>query len=293
MNKKILLTGNRGFIGSHLEKRLLNLGYQVRGFDIKNNATEDIRNKDSVESVFEKFRPEIVVHLAAMTGVKDSLIYPEQYFSTNIIGTYNLLSAARNYKVVNFIAASSTSVYGKLGEKGDLLKEDMVCDHQLSPYGVSKKAVELLCKMFSDLPTIVVRPLAVYGENSRKDLVIYKLIEAGLTGKTFYKFGDGSSTRAYAHIDDFNDGIIKLIDYKPEDNFEIFNLPGKEPIKLNYLIQIIQEEFPSINLVETAPDPAEVPHAVSDFSKARAKIGYNPTRDFKTEIKKLCQIYKK
>jgi len=290
---KILLTGNKGFIGCHLDKKLVGLGYEVRGFDIKNHPTEDIRNEKAVENIFEDFKPDIVVHLAAMTGVRNSLLYPQEYFATNIGGTYNLLSVARDHKVANFIMTSSTSVYGKLGEKGDLLKEDMFCDYQLSPYGVSKKAAELLCKMFFDLPTIVIRPLAVYGENGRKDLVIYKLIEAGLTGKPFYKYGDGSSTRAYTHVEDFNEGIVKMINYKPEDNFEIFNFPGKESIALNYLIEIIKEEFPSINIIETEIDPADVPHATSDLSKAKTKIGYNPTRDFKTEVKKLCQIYKK
>ncbi|MFA5349133.1 MAG: NAD-dependent epimerase/dehydratase family protein [Candidatus Paceibacterota bacterium] len=289
---KILLTGNKGFIGSHLEKKLIASGHNIKGFDIKNNPAEDIRNEKAVDKAFEDFKPDIVIHLAAMTGVRNSLLYPQQYFETNICGTYNLLNSSRKNGISNFIMTSSTSVYGKLGEKGDILKEDMNCDYQLSPYGVSKRATELVCKLFSDIPTIIIRPLAVYGENGRKDLVIYKLIEAGLQNHPFYKYGDGSSTRAYTHVDDFNDGILKVLNYKPDDNFEIFNFSGGTPITLNRLISIAKVEFPSLEIKEAPIDPADVSHAVSDFSKAKKKLGYNPYRDFETEVKKLCQIYK-
>jgi len=277
---KILLTGNSGFIGTHLEKKLKELGYDVKGYDLKDGY--DIRNEAQVEDVMKNFLPDIIIHLAALTGVRKSLEMPKEYFETNITGTFYLLKAAQKYGVKNFLSASSSSVYGD----SDIMREDIVCEHQLSPYAVSKKAGELLCKM-SNVSTIVFRPFTVYGENGRKDMAIYKLIKAGKEGTVFQKYGEDSS-RGYTNVHDLVDGIVKLIDYKPEDNFEIFNLGGNEVVKLDDLINIVRGEFPKLKVETVERNKADTQHNAADISKAES-IGYKPVRDFRTEIIKLCK----
>jgi len=279
--KRILVTGNRGFIGTHLESKLKELGYEVKGYDLKDGL--DIRNQTQVDKVIKNFVPQVIIHLAALTGVRKSVDMPKDYFETNITGTLYLLKAAQKYGVKNFLSASSSSVYGD----SDIMKEDVVCEHQLSPYAVSKKTGELLCKMF-DLSTIVFRPFTVYGENGRKDMAIYKLIKAGREGRTFQKYGEGSS-RGYTNVHDLVDGIVKLIDCKPEDNFEIFNLGGNEVIKLDDLINIVRGEFPKLKVEIVERNKADNKHNAADISKAESKIGYKPVRDFRTEIIKLCK----
>jgi len=283
---RILITGDKGFIGSHLRRKLEELKYEVSGFDIRRHPTEDMRNRMAVNQAFANFSPDIVIHLAALAGVRQSELYPELYLETNIIGTFNLLLAARRYKVKKFLFASSSSVYG---DRSEALREDMICDNPLSLYAYTKIAGELLCKYFYDVPTIVFRPFTVYGENGRKDMVVYKLIEAGLTGKTFFKYGDGSSTRGYTNVHDLVDGIVRLMDYKVDSNFEVFNLGGQEVVRLNDLIKIVKEQFPKLKVVQVPRNRVDVKHSFADISKAKSKVGFNPKRRFEKEIRKLCK----
>ena len=290
MKKRILLTGSDGFIGKYLKEELRNLGFYVKGIDIKNGEFEDIRYKVEVRRIFDIYKPDIVIHLAALTGVRGSLINPQDYFSTNITGTYNLLEVARNRGVKNFLFASSSSVYGN---QKNPLKENMICDNQLSPYAVSKKAGELLCKMFTNLPTVVFRPFTVYGtdiKRMRKDMIIYKLISAAKNKRVFEKYGDGNSTRGYTNVYDLVNGIIKLIDYKPKDNYEEFNLGGTEEIKLNDLIDIVRESFPDLKVKQIIRQQVDVLHNLADISKAKKKVEFDPIMNFRKEIKKLCSI---
>jgi len=285
---KILLTGNKGFIGRHLERRLKKDGHIVQGFDLKDGM--DIRNKHQIERTFKTFQPEVVIHLAALTGVRDSLKHPQSYFITNVVGTCNLLEVCKQWKTKKFLFASSSSVYG---EQKCPLKEQDVYSFPFSPYGISKTTGEMLCRLFKDyFPVIVFRPFTVYGEEGRKDMVLGKLITAGLTGKTFFKYGDGNSTRGYTNVHDLVDGIVKLLDYEPEDNFEIFNLGGQEVIRLNDLIDIVKQEFPNLRVKQIARHPADVLHSFADITKAKQKVGFNPTRKFEEEIKKICEISK-
>jgi len=285
---KIIITGSDGFIGRVLFKRLKELGYDVCGMDIKNDAIlDDIRKENNVECVLKNAKPDIVIHLAALAGVRKSLEIPDQYFETNITGTYWLLKWALRTGVKKFLFASSSSVYGN---EVSPLSETMECNSQMSPYAVSKKGAEMVCRMFSaKIPVIVFRPFTVYGENGREDMVVRKLIEAGRKGTEFVKYGDGRSARGYTHVDDLADGIIKLIDYEPKDNFATFNLGGSEVITLNKLIKIVKSKYPNLKVREVPMPEVDVRYSYADIRKADKKVGWKPRHKFKNEIIKLCQ----
>jgi len=294
---EILITGHKGYIGSHLVPKLKKLGYDVYGADIKDGEKFDIREEGSVIGMIKTQSvdsesiesPDIIIHLAARTGVRDSILEPEDYFRTNITGTYLLLKYATEYNVKKVLVASSSSVYGNSVPP---LNEEMRCDSQLSPYAVSKRASELVCKLFPKLEIVVFRPFTVYGgdfNKMRKDMVVYKLINAARNNEVFEKYGKGDSIRGYTHIDDLCDGIIKLIDYKPKNNFEIFNLGGVEKIRLNDLIDIVKEEYPDLKVKQVPMPPLDVYQSWADISKAKKLLGWSPKRNFKEEIKKLCQ----
>lgn len=285
---KILLTGDKGFIGTHLKEKLKKLEHEVYGFDIKTSPLEDVRSIFKVMNVFNKVKPEIVIHLAALTGVRESVKNSQDYFETNVTGTSYVIERAKRCNVRKFLFASSSSVYG---EQQPPLRENMICDCQLSPYAFSKKSGELICKSMTgkEMSIVVFRPFTVYGENGREDMVISKIIKAGKTGKVFYKYGDGNSSRGYTNVHDLVDGIVKLIDYEPQDNFEIFNLGGQEVIKLNDLIEIVKSEFPNLKVEETRRNLVDVVDSFADISKAKRLLDWEPKRNFIVEIKKLCQ----
>lgn len=284
---RILLTGNKGFIGTHLWKKLSDLGYDLVGCDIKASDTEDIRDRKRLNSLFRENKFDTVIHLAALTGVRKSLEVPQDYFETNITGTYYLLKYAQKYGVKKFLSASSSSVYGDKIERE--LREDMICDDQLSPYAVSKKSGELLCRMFKDLPTIVFRPFTVYGSNGRKDMVVRKMIAAARDKKVFEIYGNGEATRGYTHVDDITNGIIRLIDYEPEDNFEIFNIGGSEDISVNTLVNIVKSRYPDLQLKRAEEFSADTKHTFADIGRMKAKVNWQPNKKFEEEILRLCE----
>lgn len=284
---KILITGSSGFIGSNLVKKLESLGHEVSNMDIQTSSVEDITYLPSVGFYLKKYKPEIIIHLAALAGVRKSLDEPDKYFETNITGTYNVLLGATEHQVKKVLVASSSSVYGN---QESPLREDMICDNQISPYAISKKGTELVCRYFSKLiPVTIFRPFTVYGKDGRNDMVIGKLIDAGKNNKEFIKYGNGESSRGYTHIDDLTDGIIKLLDYTPDDNFEIFNLGGNEVVSLNELITIIKTRFPLLKIKEMPMPEVDVERNYADIGKAFNKVGWKPIKIFKEEILKLCQ----
>lgn len=291
---RIFLTGSVGFIGSHLYK-ILRENHKVKGFDLKVRACfngrvtrQDIRDESLVLEEMQKFKPNIVIHLAALTGVRNSLKNPQEYYETNITGTHNVLQSAVDCGVKKVLIASSSSVYG---EDDRPLDERMECNYQLSPYAVSKKSVEMVCQYFGRwIPITIFRPFTVYGgkEGGRRDQVMYKLIKAAKNKTKFEMYGDGTSSRGYTHIDDLIDGIIKLIDYNP-NWCETFNLGGQEEIKLMELISIIRQEFGAFPVKRIERQFADVKNSIANINKAKNLLGWRPTRNFKEEIIKICQ----
>ncbi len=282
---RILITGDMGFIGTHLSKHLVSLGYEVFGMDIKKGTQDDIRLVENVRAVFEEVKPEVVIHLAALAGVRNSLTIPQKYFETNVTGTYWVLLFAQQYKAKTLVASSS-SVYG---EGGVGIKEDMPCNHQLSPYAVSKKAMEMVCRYFGDnMPVIVFRPFTVYGENGRQDMVIGKMKKALQENTEFEQFGDGSSSRGYTNVHDLCEGIEALVKYPmQEKGFEIFNVGGNAEITLETLINIFKSKYPELKVKEVPKLSVDPQRNMADLTKMKEKTGWQPKRNFREELLKI------
>src|SRR3990167_11551499 len=319
-NKKILVTGFGGFIGSHLTEKLLNDGYVVIGIDefndyydpkikernislFKNNKNfffnkVDIRDKNSVNEIFARHKPEIVIHLAARAGVRPSLQQPVLYEEVNVLGTLNLLEAAKNNNCKKFIFGSSSSVYGEC--KNIPFKETEVELKPISPYGVSKLTGEKYCYTYSYLykiPIICLRFFTVYGPRQRPDLAIYKFTNLICEGEKLPVFGDGTKQRDFTYIDDTVDGIIKALSWLNDGalpKYEIFNLGESQTASVNKLIKLIEDSSGIKASSETFPDVAgDVDITFADISKAKEILGYDPKIKIAEGIPEFVKWYKK
>ena len=309
----ILVTGGAGFIGSHLVERLLQEGYEVLCLDNFNDYYDpklkernisaalkqpnftlvrgDILDEGLLQDIFEKYRIEKIVHLAALAGVRPSLVAPMRYVEVDIKGTVNLLEAAREHAVKQFIFGSSSSVYG-INKKVPFSEEDPT-ELQASPYATAKKAGELYCRTYHHLyriPTTILRFFTVYGPRQRPDMAIHKFTRLMLAGKPVPMFGDGSSARDYTYIDDCIDGIMAALE-KPFD-FEIFNLGNSSAVQLRELIELIGRKLGVEPQIERLPEqPGDVPVTYADISKARALLGYNPKVTLEEGIERFIKWY--
>jgi len=313
--KTILVTGGAGFIGSNLCDTLLTEGWKVINIDnfndfynplikwnnIKNSLTNknyklyvgDIRDRRLLEQVFKENKIDYVVHLAALAGVRTSLLNPLDYVDVDIGGTVNLLEVSKDFSIRKFIFGSSSSVYGL--SKEIPFVEGAVPDLQISPYAVAKRAAELYCSSYSYLYGIsigVLRFFTVYGPRQRPEMAIHKFTRLIDKGDKVPIFGDGRSKRDYTYVGDIVDGIIKAIiaDY----NFEIFNLGGGHLIELLDLVTIISKKLGKKADIEFLPEQkGDVPLTFADISKAKNMLGYNPSTNIEEGIDKFLDWYLK
>ena len=316
--KTYLVTGSAGFIGSSLTEKLLELGNKVIGVDnfcdfydprIKESNVMvfsssdmyklykvDIRSKEDIARVFAENDIDVVVHLAAMAGVRPSIENPVLYQEVNCMGTQNILEAMKGKGISKLIMASSSSVYGNCKEVP--FREDMVVDFAISPYAATKKANEVMTHVYHKLfnmNVIMLRFFTVYGPKQRPDLAINKFTRLMLKGETIPMFGDGTSSRDYTYIDDIVDGILKSCRYVEEnkDVYEILNLGNSSPISLKEMINTIGKVVgmqPSINVLPM--QPGDVERTYADISKAKNLIGYEPRTSFEDGIRKFVDWYK-
>ncbi len=312
----ILITGGAGFIGSHLVERLLEAKNEVVCLDDFNDfydqaikrknikqsldlqsytlVEEDIRNQEAVEALFRKHEFQEVIHLAARAGVRPSLQQPELYYTVNVNGTLNLLEASRKHGVQKFIFGSSSSVYG-INSSVPFCEDDQI-NRQISPYGATKAAGELLCHVYSHLYNIKIvclRFFTVYGARQRPDLAIHKFARLISEGKPIPIFGEGTSKRDYTYVDDIIQGILKSM-HDRQENFEIFNLGESQTVELNYLISLIEQAMGKKARRETHPlQPGDVPITYADLSRSRKVLGYNPETPIEAGIPKFIQWFEK
>ncbi|CAB1252960.1 Epimerase domain-containing protein [Clostridiaceae bacterium BL-3] len=309
----ILVTGGSGFIGSNLCDRLLNLGYKLINIDnfndyyaseIKEKNIEtalkndnytlyrgDILDRDLVNRIFAENDIELVIHLAAMAGVRNSLKDPLEYVDIDIKGTVNLLQVCAERGVKKFIEASSSSVYG-VNSKLPFSENDSV-DLQISPYAAAKRAAELFCSTYTRLygmSTACLRFFTVYGPRQRPEMAIHVFTKNIDEGKPINMFGDGSSKRDYTYIDDIVDGIASLIDKNFE--FEIFNFGSSKIISLYDLIKIIEDVVGKKAIINRMDmQKGDVPITYADISRAKKFIGYNPRVNIRQGIEKFYDWY--
>ena len=312
-----LITGGAGFIGSTLTERLLKEGNVVVTIDnfcdyydpkIKEDNIKkfidnpnyklyrgDIRNIENVKKVFDENNIDVIVHLAAMAGVRPSIENPLLYQEVNGIGTQNILEEAKLHNVKSLVMASSSSVYGNCREVP--FKEDMIVDYAISPYAATKKANEVMAHVYHKLNgmnIIMLRFFTVYGPKQRPDLAINKFTRLMLDGKEIPMYGDGSTSRDYTYVDDIVDGICKSCDYVMNNNdvYEIINLGSNNPISLKEMIEIIGKELNiEPNIEELPMQPGDVDRTYACIDKARKLLGYNPQTKFDDGIKKFIYWY--
>src|SRR5881392_915389 len=298
---RIMVTGGAGFIGSHLAEKLLAVGHEVVILDDFNDFYDpqikhaniagfakdltvcrvDLRENDSVRTVFRREKVDAVVHLAARAGVRPSIQSPRLYYDTNVGGTLHLLEAARVTGVQRFIFASSSSVYG--ASKTIPFSEEEHLTQTLSPYGATKIAGEFLCSTYSHLyrmRLIALRYFTVYGPRQRPDLAIHQFTRRILVGQPIDQFGDGTTRRDYTYIDDVIQGTMAALNYDGSP-FDIFNLGESETIQLKDLISAIEKALGKKAKVNRLPEqPGDMPLTCADISKARKLLGYNPATPF-------------
>jgi len=316
--KTYLITGGAGFIGSTLAERLLKENNKVIVIDnfcdfydpnIKENNIKkiltnenytlyraDIRDIVEMENIFNKNKIDVVVHLAAMAGVRPSIENPILYQEVNGIGTQNILEQAKKHNIKNLVMASSSSVYGNCKEVP--FKENFIVDYAISPYAATKKANEVMAHVYHNLYNmniIMLRFFTVYGPKQRPDLAINKFTRLMLEGKKIPMFGDGTTSRDYTYVDDIVDGIIKSANYvENNDNvYEIINLGNSSPVSLIEMINTIGEVLGVIPDIEILPMQAgDVERTYADVSKAKRLLCYEARTPFKEGIKKFVDWYK-
>ena len=310
----MLITGGAGFIGSHLSRKLLERGDEVVCLDnlsdyynpeLKKRNLEsfkdyenfsfiqgDIRDKETLDRIFQQFNIDKVIHLAAQPGVRLSLEQPEKYMDINIRGTLSILECLKDKSIKSFVFGSSSSVYGNcpvrpFTEKGPL--------SPISPYGASKQAGEVYCETYHRLygiPTAMLRFFTVYGPGQRPDMAINKFVRMIDKGETISLFGDGSTLRDYTFVSDIVDGIITASDC--ECTMESFNFGNSNPVELSRLISTIESSLGKKAVIDYLPEQEGDPQITyADISKAKSMLGFQPKVSIEEGISRYVEWYRK
>ena len=330
MKSKIYITGSSGFIGFHTAKRLLNKGIKVHGFDSMNtyydlklkkdrlNILKKYKNFSFTKGLLEnekvlsnsisKFKPSIIIHLAAQAGVRFSLESPKNYLNSNIVGTFNILKNANKINIKHLIIGSSSSVYG--ANKKIPFQEIDKADHQVSFYAATKKSTESLAHSYSSLwkiPVTMLRFFTVYGPWGRPDMAYFKFTKKILEGKRIDIFNKGEMYRDYTYIDDIVTGVCKLINKAPSLNkkikfrndslspvapYRILNIGNTKKILLLDFIKSLEKELKVKAKKRYLPmQKGDVYSTLSNSQLLKKITGYNPKTSYKTGIKKFVNWY--
>jgi UDP-glucuronate 4-epimerase len=315
--KKILVTGAAGFIGSHLCERLLAEGHDVVGLDSFDTYLYDAETKERNVAPLvgrERFRlvrgnilddalvkelcvaRDVVVHLAALAGVRPSIAEPTRYMRVNVEGTTQIFEAVRAAGVQRVVFASSSSVYGaRPGETGGF-HEDDPCLQPASPYAATKRAGELLCSTYRDLFGIgftSLRFFTVYGPRQRPEMAIHKFARAIAAGKPVTLFGDGGTARDYTFVADIIDGTYASIMKVAPGDLNVYNLGGSRTTTLARLIDLIGQALGKEPIREYAPEqPGDVPITFADVSRAGKELGYAPHVSIEQGIERFAAWFR-
>ena len=330
MKTKLFITGSSGFIGFHVAKRYLDKGFKVYGFDSMNNYYDVklkrsrlnilkkyknfsftkgyLENQKKLNSSINKFKPSIIIHLAAQAGVRYSIENPKIYLNSNIIGTFNVIECAKKLKIKHLIIGSSSSVYG--ANKKFPFQEIDKTDRQISFYAATKKSTESLAHSYSGLwkiPITVLRFFTVYGPWGRPDMAYFKFTKNILRGKKIDVYNKGKMYRDYTYIDDIVDGIVKLTNKIPKLNsskkykndsishvapIRTLNIGNTKKVLLSDFISAIEKILNKKAIKRFLPmQKGDVYSTLSDSSLLRRITGYNPKTKYKDGIKKFLNWY--
>jgi UDP-glucuronate 4-epimerase len=316
---RILLTGSAGFIGSHLAERLCARGDQVVGLDNfdafypramkeRNLASlrarpefrfveGDITSSDDLARGFAEARPDAVVHLAALAGVRPSIADPLRYSDVNVSGTVRLLDTCWKNRVTRVVFASSSSVYG--ADSAVPFRESEPCGRPASPYAATKRAGELCAFTAHHLQSLDVtclRFFTVYGPRQRPDLAIHKFTRLIDAGKPIELFGDGSTSRDYTWVDDIIDGTVAAIDEQARarvPGYRIYNLGGSRTTSLMRLVELISQALGKKPVIEWRPEqPGDMRRTLADLTLSGTKLGYAPRVAIEDGIARFVSWFK-
>ena len=317
---KIFITGSSGFIGFHLCKKLLDKGHNVCGYDSMNTYYDirlkkaryeilkkyknfsfskgKVENQKILNKLILKFKPRVIIHLAAQAGVRYSIENPKVYLDSNIVGTFNVIEAAKKIKVKHLLIASSSSVYG--ANKNLPFKEIDKTETQLSIYAATKKSTESIAHSYSHIwkvPTTVLRFFTVYGPWGRPDMALFKFTKGILNKKKIDIYNQGKMYRDFTYIDDIVDGVCLLINKAPNLNrvkkftndslssvapFRILNIGNTQKIYLLDFINALEKEIGLKALRNYKPmQKGDVLMTLSDTSLLKKLTGYKPKTNYK------------
>lgn len=308
---RVLVTGGAGFIGSHVCEHLLARGDEVTVLDNFNdfyapalkreNAAAlrgarvvegDIRDAGLVARLFAEGRFEGVVHLAAMAGVRPSLLDPLLYTDVNIRGTQVILRELERRPEVKLAFASSSSVYGANDRVP--FREDDDIHRPISPYAATKRAGELLCYTHHHLygtPISALRYFTVFGPRQRPEMAIHAFVRLCLARRPIPFFGDGTTRRDYTYVADIVDGTVRALDRA--QGFEVYNLGESRTISLSELIAAVGRACGVEPILDRKPmQPGDVLVTYADVSKARARLGYDPHTTLEEGLERFLEWYR-
>lgn len=310
----LLVTGAAGFIGSHVCEALLAARHEVVGIDnfdpfysraAKERNLVGLRGRrefrflegDVMRDPLPLDGVAAIIHLAARPGVQPSLQDPAGYMETNATATTRLLDQARRVSIGRVVFGSSSSVYGQSTPAP--FGEDAVTDAPISPYAVSKRAGELVCRVFTHLygtRIACLRFFTVYGPRQRPDLAVHRFTARVLAGQPIHMRGDGSSERDYTYVSDVVDGILAALDWTGKPGLEawrVFNLGGGGRVRLDRLIALIGSAVGREPVVERGPDqPGDVPLTDADLRRAERELGYRPKVRIEEGIRRFVSWYR-
>ena len=328
----ILVTGAAGFIGFHLCRRFLSMGFTVTGLDNLNPyysvplkkdriallaadanfrfVQEDMVDRAAMDRLFAAGGFNYVVNLAAQAGVRHSLSHPEDYINANIIGYFNILENCRQHKVDHFVFASSSSVYG-LNTKMPFSVHDNV-DHPISLYAASKKSNELMAHSYSylfGLPCTGLRFFTVYGPWGRPDMALFLFAKAIIEGKPIQVFNHGKMERDFTYIDDIVEGVVRVTQNIAAPNpawnpaspdpssslapYRLYNIGNNNSVTLLEFIEAIEEALGKKAMKEFLPlQPGDVPATCADIDDLIHDVGFKPSTDIKTGIANFIEWYR-
>ncbi|MBB6735184.1 GDP-mannose 4,6-dehydratase [Cohnella zeiphila] len=257
----------------------------------------DIRDGEALDRLFAACPPDVVVHLAALPGVRASIERPALFYDVNVVGTLRLLEAMRTHGTVKWVCASSSSVYGDNAkvpfEEGD------PTGRPISPYAATKKSCELMGYAYRHLfgiDVVMLRFFTVYGERQRPDLAIRKFASLLSDGKPVPMYGDGSTSRDYTYVADIVDGIRHAADYVERHSgvYEIVNLGGSRTVSLARMIETLEQAWGERAAIDRQPmQPGDVLRTYADPAKARTLLGFEPSTPFEKGIERFVSWYRR
>jgi UDP-glucuronate 4-epimerase len=328
----IFVTGAAGFIGFHVTKRLLERGEDVAGIDNLNDYYDpalkharleqlrqferfefvraDISDATAIAALFERYKPNRVVNLAAQAGVRYSLTHPHAYTQSNITGFLNILEGCRHHGVEHLVYASSSSVYGA-NTKQPFSEHDNV-DHPVSLYAATKKANELMAHTYAHLfgvPSTGLRFFTVYGPWGRPDMALFRFTKGILAGEPIPVFNEGRMIRDFTYIDDIVEGVILVLDQRAEADpkwtgaapdparsdapYRIFNIGNNKPVLLLDYIAALERCLGRKAELDLLPmQPGDVLSTRADVSELETAVGFRPSTTIDEGIAQFVKWYK-